>query len=82
MATQQLSIGCDLTERGFCEAVGVLGVMPDQTTIYCVRDAAPYAYKLREEYGAKVVLLPREILESADCWALGYDNDFVWSPGA
>jgi len=82
MTVQKLSYDCDLTETGFSLAVGMLGVMPNQVTIYCVRGASTDAWLLSDKYGAKVVLLPHEIMADPDHWAIGYDNDFVWSPGA
>jgi hypothetical protein len=80
--THKLETSSDLTHSSFYEAVGKLGVMPDTVAVYCASVNACAAYKIREEYGCSVVLVPTELMRDLDHWGVVSGESMVWSDGA
>ena len=82
MPSQKVAIDSDLTNWSVADAAGVLGVMPKELTILCPTSVSAEAQSIQQKYGCQVVLIPTEIMAGSDVWAVGYQNYFVWSPGA
>lgn len=81
---------CDLTETAIQKACDLFKLTPDELRIYTGLAGAVNAYAIREKYGCVVTILPDEIIEAPDCWAIhGYNpynasvgDVMLWSRGA
>lgn len=75
------SLAMDWSETAFKTAVGMLEAEPSEVEVLTSADWAVDLYKLKEKYGCRVVLLPKELMINQFAWAVRTKTATVFSLG-